>query len=114
MSIERRKHPRVKTSLSGEAVGDIPVFPVITEDISLSGLLCTATSHVPKDTLLSIKLRIPQQTRPDRWVTLESTVIRVNPEQPGESHRRYTLALEFTKIEDVDRNVLSDFLKIQA
>jgi PilZ domain len=116
-SKDKRRHPRVAQrikvrSSSREAV------ELETIDLSAGGFSCTAPAFLPLMTKLALSLVLPtngptatDKTNGLETVTGEAVVVRTEPPAPVDGQGAYRVALFFSKMDDVDRQRLHEFLE---
>jgi len=95
---ERRAHHRIETDLQIQGSpehGDI-VARMTASNLSLGGLQCTSASGFPEMTRLAVRLMLPA-AHADESAPLEDA--------------RYTLALFFTRLDDIARERLTQFIE---
>ena len=95
--------------LPGERIpGDLKVATV---DISVGGLRCA--SNRPLDPQLNLKLTLTLvggSLRDPLAIDADAVVLRCSPSPAAPEHRRYDLALEFTRMDAQDRKRLQNYL----
>ena len=112
---ERRAHQRIDTNIQLQGSperGDV-VARMTTNNLSLGGLQCTSSTEFPEMTRLAVRLMLPA-TRSDGTepVDLEAVVVRCEEaERSCGGDDRFSLALFFTRLDDITRERLSEFIK---
>lgn len=112
---ERRTHQRIETDLQIEGSpehGGV-VARMTASNLSLGGLQCTSASGFPEMTRLAVRLLLPED-RPDESAPLdvEAVVVRCDEaERSCGGDARYTLALFFTRLDDIARERLTQFIE---
>lgn len=113
---DRRKYRRVDTriDLQGTPAEGGVVARLTARNLSLGGLYCTSSTHIPEMTRLAVSLALPdgrEPATPTAPMDLEAVVVRCEALPPGSANgHRYECALFFTKIDDSDRTRLATFL----
>ena len=113
-SIDRRKHHRFYASLEVRvlpAEGLPADLRLLTTNIALGGARCASNHPLPVGTRLKMTFTIigagvlkPQP------IDLDAEVLRTFEKPGAPAHRRYELAIGFTRLEAGDRRVLESWL----
>jgi hypothetical protein len=111
---ERRAHQRIDTNIQLQGSperGDI-VARMTTNNLSLGGLQCTSSAGFPEMTRLAVRLMLPAiQSDGTEPVDLEAVVVRCEEvERSSSGDDRFSLALFFTRLDDITRERLSEFI----
>jgi c-di-GMP-binding flagellar brake protein YcgR len=97
---ERRKYPRIITSLPAECtmINGKDYFYTVTKDISLGGAQLLSGHFIPKDSVLKLALNFI-----DSLITVKAKVAWCNKKRACE---RYNLGLEFVEVSPLSqRNI---------
>ena len=111
---ERRAHHRIETDLQIQGSpehGDI-VARMTASNLSLGGLQCTSASGFPEMTRLAVRLMLPAAHADESApLDIEAVVVRCEEaERSCNGDARYTLALFFTRLDDIARERLTQFI----
>jgi hypothetical protein len=106
---ERREHPRFPARLPVKTVGPEGEFELVTGDVSLGGIKCHASHHIPEMTRMALKIEIPFEGSSE-WISPKGIVVRVEPSEPVPGHSDYRVALFFVELSDADRDKLARYL----
>ncbi len=112
---DRRVHPRKATDLTVQGTpeqGGV-VARMVARNLSVGGLYCTSTVDFPEMTRLAVRLMLPLTGNGDNRTApldVEAVVVRREEVNGSSGATRYELGLYFTKIEDVVRNQLKQYI----
>lgn len=107
---ERRLHARyrVETPL---VLGPGADDTALLQDLSMSGLACVSPRAFDEMAILEIQMKLPH---PDGPVDFKAggAVVRSEPSEEHEGQHR--VALFFTHMDDTNRQVLAEFIRVHA
>ncbi len=108
---ERRKHPRFPVKLPVKTAGPEGEFESVTGDVSLGGIKCHTSHHVPEMTRMALKIELPFE-KSSEWISAKGVVVRVEPPEPVPGHSDYRVALFFVELSDADRDKLARYFEL--
>ncbi|UCF80242.1 MAG: PilZ domain-containing protein [Acidobacteriota bacterium] len=106
---ERREHPRFPARLPVKTTGPEGEFELVTGDVSLGGIKCHTSHHIPEMTRMALRIELPLEEGSE-WITPKGVVVRIEPSEPVPGHSDYRVALFFLELSDADRAKLSRYL----
>lgn len=106
--VENRKHPRFVVFIPLEIKTDEFCISTKTKNISCAGVFCEIDRFLPKDTEFDVLLQLSLLVdghKVKKVVVCPSKLVRIDP-PVKKDNGRYTVGIEFLKIEDKDRDFL--------
>jgi hypothetical protein len=103
--IEKRKHPRKKTSIEYKLANFKEEFDAegVTVNLSTHGVLCQVEKPIPEMTELKLLLKLPND-----YAECMGTVVRVR--KCSDAENKYDIAIYFNDIKPVDKKKIADFI----
>jgi hypothetical protein len=112
---ERRTHQRIETDLElqGSPEKGGAVARMNANNLSLGGLQCTSAAGFPEMTRLAVRMMLPAaHSGEPEPLDLEAVVVRCEEADESRSgDARYKLALFFTRVDDIVRERLTEFIE---
>src|SRR5260221_342972 len=110
---DKRRHPRIAQRLRVSTLDHETKLELETIDLSAGGLRCQAPSYVPPMTKMALSLVLPAVTGAGEHVIRgEAVGGRTQPlTTEAANGGTYRVALFFSKMDPIDRDKLSAFLK---
>ena len=114
---ERRAHPRYpkKVEVLGTPQQGGTEAKMVTSDLSVGGLHCVSTADFPEMTLLAVRLMLPLNggtNAANQSLDVEAVVVRREEFRSPNGESRFELALFFTRVEDMDKQRIAQFLGV--
>lgn len=113
--IERRKHPRIDTSLSLKIEKQDVDFITETKNISCSGMYCQIDRFLPPMTKIAITLLLPvgagDKTK-TRKIKCSGVIVRSLPVKKGGNHScPHDIAVFFTELAKADKDKIAQYVE---
>ncbi len=104
---ERRRHPRIETSIPMNLVADKRNMSAEAINLSLSGVCCRVNRSIEVMTSLEIVLMLPDEGAPDDVIYVECEGIVVRDEKTENGHH---IAIFFNEIESNEKRKLAAYI----
>lgn len=103
----KRRFPRVKlqTAMSYRVLGGSAGASAIADNVSLGGVGFVSQDFIAPSTILNLELIVLSR--------VFNTLGRVAWSSPLSHSSRYQTGIEFTKLDDKDKDLLSDYIGLQ-
>ena len=111
--IEDRNHPRFILMLPLEISADDFHIETKTKNISCAGVYCEVDRFIPKETKIKISMKISltiDQQRVKKKINCPGRVVRIDPPKQ-QKDASYNVAIEFSKIDKADKDILLKFIQ---
>jgi hypothetical protein len=105
---ERRLHPRVDNQLPINLAINGYDFATATENISCLGAYCRIDKYIPPFTKVSVKLSLPQLSRPG-GLPVECKGVIVRSEDDAKSGK-FNVAIFFNQINESQRKKIAQYV----
>lgn len=87
----------------------------LSNDISLSGMLCRTSKRIDEMTLLNIKVQLPEadcgSTAAERWIECSGVVVSCERKEPDFFDHPYQLEIFFDHISEKNRLLLAKYVQ---
>ena len=111
MSHEKRRHPRISTSIPLKISGEQGDILTETENLSSSGAFCSVSQRLELMTKLKIHLLLPLRKSnkvTTKSITCQGVVVRVQAAEEGDY---YKTAIFFSDIAPKDSRTIHEFIE---
>ena len=115
---ERRKNQRLNTVLPHPTleISDNNK-PALLKNISLSGLACISSVHIPEMTLVELRIQLPALPKEEMDYypfQCKGAVVRCEPVARSNSRRKWYIAIYFTEIDDTYKELLQKYIRVRS
>ena len=118
-SMERRKHPRIKTSFGAKLKGYEGLLPSFHSDVEVVNISCSGAylkiqHHVELFTKTEVRMFLPIREKgksTEQEMAIEGIIVRVTPENERIDVDEYRVAIFFPSLNRVERASIEEYVK---